>query len=313
MFRKRTVPPDHPAFAELPAQLFAVGRAGEQMAVHVSGQLRIGQPPLVCVAGYQRNMSDFADFLVQFRRGSGGDWPVVLIDLKGRGRATDRADKAGYITTIDAGDIWQLCSALGIESAILLGQGYGGQAVMALAAQRPMLVAGAILVDAGPVSDTRGLVRLRNNLTEFDEVRSQAGLRTMFRRVLASTYPGIPDAMLDVLVARTHRLDRRGRLRALFDRHLIKMLANFEHDDVLVAQWPLFHALDGVPLMLMRTQLTDQLRRETFEEMLRRRRDAQGFVVEGQGSPPLFNTSDEVEPIAGFVREVARGRSSAAA
>ena len=32
-----------------------------------------------------------------------------------------------------------------------------------------------------------------------------------------------------------------------------------QHDDVLVAQWPLFNALSHVPLMMMRTQLTEQL------------------------------------------------------
>ncbi|MHB1101260.1 MAG: alpha/beta fold hydrolase [Devosia sp.] len=312
MFRKRVIPPDHPAFTGLPVQQFAVGPAGERIAVHVSGRLTIGRAPLVCIAGYQRNMSDFSDFLGLFHRNYNGDWPLVLIDFKGRGRSSDRANKAGYVSTVDANDLWQVCSALGIEGAIFLGQGYGGQVVMALAAQRPRLIAGAILIDAGPVSDSRGLVRLRNNLADLDGPRSAAGLRAMFRRMLASGYPGIPDATLDILAARTHYLDKRGRVKTLFDPHLIKILEHFEHDDVLVAQWPLFHALDGVPLMLMRTQLTDQLRRETFEEMLRRRRDAEGYIIEGQASPALLSTDDDVEPIADFVRQTLKRKRNAA-
>jgi pimeloyl-ACP methyl ester carboxylesterase len=311
MFGKRLVPPDHPAFTALPVQQFAVGPADERIAVHVAGRLAIGRPPLVCVAGYQRNMSDFSDFLALFHRTHGEDWPVVLVDFKGRGRSSDRADKAGYVSTVDARDLWQVCSALGLERAIFLAQGYGGQVVMALAPQRPRLIAGAILIDAGPVSDPRGLVRLRNNLGDLDGLRSAAGLRAMFRRMLAAGYPGIPDATLDILAARTHYLDKRGRVRTLFDPHLIKMLQNFEHDDVLMAQWPLFHALDGVPLMLMRTQLTDQLRRETFEEMLRQRPDAEGYIIEGQASPALLSTHDDVEPIAEFVREALKRNRAA--
>jgi hypothetical protein len=100
-------------------------------------------------------------------------------------------------------------------------------------------------------------------------------------------------------------------VKTLFDTHLIKMLDAFEHDDVLVAQWPLFHALDHVPLMVMRTQLTDQLRREAFEEMLRRRRDAEGYIIEGQASPALLSTDDDVEPIAEFVRQALRRKKAA--
>ena len=89
------------------------------------------------------------------------------------------------------------------------------------------------------------------------------------------------------------------------------MLDRFDLDDVLVAQWPLFDALGNAPLMLMRTQLTQQLRRETFEEMMRRRRDAEAFVIEGQGSPALLDNSDDVQPIADFVRQVLAERKAA--
>lgn len=311
MFGKRIAPADHAAFAALPVTPITVGPAGERLAVHVAGRLQIGQPPLVAVSGYHRNMSDYTDFLQQFRSGYNHGLPVVLVDFKGRGRSSDRADKRLYASPIDAHELSQVCAALGIESAVFMGQGYGGQVLMALAAQRPTLIAGAILIDAGPVSDPRGLVRLRNNLTDLDGSRGPASLRAMFRRMLASGYPGISDRMLDVLAARTHYLDKRGRVRPLFDPHLIRMLEAFEHDDILVAQWPLFHALDGVPLMLMRTQLTDQLRRETFDEMLRRRRDAEGYIIEGQASPALLSTHDDVAPIAEFVRQALKRKKAA--
>ena len=63
-----------------------------------------------------------------------------------------------------------------IDSAIFIGQGYGGQVLMALGAQQPTLIAGAVLIDAGPMTDPRGLVRLRNNLRALEGTRSEAGL-----------------------------------------------------------------------------------------------------------------------------------------
>lgn len=309
--RKRIVPPDLPVYANLPVRQVTIGPVGETMAVHVSGRLGIGRTPIVCIAGYQRNMADFSDFTGNFHRQFGDDWPIVLVDLKGRGRSADRTDKSQYISTIDAHDLRQLCAALVIESAIFVGQSYGGQVIMALGAQQPTLIAGAILIDAGPMTDPRGLVRLRNNLRDLDGTRSEAGLRSMFRRMLQADYPSATEGLLDVLANRTHYLDAKARVHPLFDPHLLKMLDAFEHDDVLVAQWPLFQSLANAPVMMMRTQLTEQLRRETFEEMMRRRRDADGYIIEGQGSPALLNTSDDVEPIADFVRRIVRKKPRA--
>jgi pimeloyl-ACP methyl ester carboxylesterase len=310
--RTRTVPDDYPSFKPLPVTRFTVGPADEQIALHISGNLSIGRIPIVCVPGYQRNMSDFADFANHFHRLYSADWPVVLVDLKGRGRSSDRSDKARYITTVDALDLIQLLAALAVDGAIFIGQGYGGQVVMALAAERPNLVAGAVLIDSGPVSDPRGLVRLRNNLGDLDGSRSEAGFRNMFRRMLSPDYPAATEGLLDVLAARTHFLDKRNRVKPLFDPHLVKMLAVFEHDDILVPQWQLYDALGNAPLMLMRTQLTEQVRRETFEEMLRRRRDSDGYVIEGQGSPALLATPEDVEPIAEFIRKLLKRRAKAA-
>jgi len=311
--RRRSVPPNLPAYANLPIRQIGIGPLGERMAVHVAGQLGIGRTPIICLAGYQRNMADFSDFVGSFHRQFGEDWPIVLVDLKGRGRSSDRADTSLYVSTVDAHDLRQLCAALVIDTAIFLGLSYGGQVVMALAAQQPTLIAGTILIDSGPVSDPRGLVRLRNNLRDLEGTRSEAGLRAMLRRMLQADYPAVEEGLLDVLAGRTHFLEGK-RVHPLFDPHLLKMLDPFEHDDVLVAQWPLYQALEHAPLMLMRTQLTEQLRRETFEEMMRRRRDADGFIIEGQGSPALLNTKDDVEPIAAFVRRIVRkkGRTRAA-
>jgi pimeloyl-ACP methyl ester carboxylesterase len=303
---KRPAPDDLPAFAGLDVRRVTIGRLDEQVAVHVAGTLGGGRLPLLCVAGLTRNMADFAEFATLFQRGFEPGWPVVLVDLKGRGRASDRFDRREYLSTIDARDLLEVLAALAIDSAVLVGQGYGGQVAMALAAAYPRTVSGAVLIDAGPVSDPRGLVRLRSNLTELDGARGQAGYRSMFRRLLAADYPGVPETDHDRLAGRTHFLDKRQRVHALFDRALVDLLKPFEHDDILVPSWAYFDALAHAPLLLLRTQLTEQLRRETFEEMLRRRPDAEGFLIEGQGSPALLATPEDVGPIVDFMRKVTK-------
>ena len=170
--------------------------------------------------------------------------------------------------------------------------------------ERPGALAGAVLIDAGPLSDQRGLVRLRINLTTLADLRGNDARRRVSRQVLGADYPGLTPEQLDGLADRTHWLDKRGRLQPLFDAALAERLADIDYDDVLMAQWPLFDALSHVPLLLLRTQLSDQLRRETFDEMRRRRQDATALIILDQGSPALLDHADEVGAIVEFVRRV---------
>lgn len=304
MPRPRHIPSDHPAFLALPTRKVAL-QAGLHAAVHVAGNLSSSQLPLVCIAGYQRNMSDFTELASYINRIGGGDWPVVLMDLPGRGRASDRKLGADYSSLTDAADVASVIASLGIGRAVILGQGHGGQVAMALAAQHPLLFAGTILVDAGPVVDSRGIVRLRNNYDHLDKLRGKA-VDTGFRRILGGDYPGLPEGRLPVLAERSHYIDKRGRARALFDPRLISALATINFDDVLMPQWPLFDSLKCAPLMIMRTQLTDQLHRQTYEEMVRRRPDAIALTIAGQGSPALFDERDEIDAVMTFVSQAGR-------
>lgn len=305
MPRPRTVPSDHVAFVDLPVRHVTL-EAGVRAAVHVAGTLSRQRLPVVCIPGYQRNMSDFTAFAAHFRRLDEGAWPVVLLDLPGRGRADNRRRLEDYNSLTDARDLAAILAALGIERAVLLGQGHGGQVAMAFAAAHPLLVAGTVLLDAGPVTDPRGLVRLRHNFEHIEALRGAKAVSTGFRRILGGDYPGLPEAQLDALIGRSHYLDKRGRALPLYDPRLLAALAEINFDDVLVAQWPLFDALTCAPLMLLRTQLTDQLRRETFEEMARRRPDATALMIAGQGSPALFDQHEEIDAVADFVTGIGR-------
>jgi pimeloyl-ACP methyl ester carboxylesterase len=307
----RSIPDDHKALAALPVRMITIGPASEQVAVHVAGSLGDGRTPVICLAGYNRNMADWWDFLRLARQNLNDKTPIVLVDLKGRGRSTDRRHATAYSTLTDAEDVIDLCRALVIERAIFIGQGHGGQVVMALAAKRPSLIAGTVLLDAGPVSDSRGLVRLRVTLNDLTGVRGEASLKPMLRRMASADYPGVAENVLDNVAMRSHFVDKRGRLQPMFDPALIKLLEPFDLDDVLVAQWPLFDALACAPLMMMRTQLTQQLRRETFEQMMKRRRDAEGYIIENQGSPALLDNAEDVSPITDFIRRVTGAKKAA--
>jgi pimeloyl-ACP methyl ester carboxylesterase len=307
MARKRSIPDEHPAFSALPVRHVHIAN-GLRMAVHVAGTLSSGRIPVVCLPGYQRNMSDFTEFVAGFQQAAGSDWPVVLLDLPGRGRSDDRAKGDDYNSLTDSRDVANAITALGIDRAVVVGQGHGGQVAMGLAMQHPLLLVGTVLLDSGPVSDPRGIVRLRGNLAYIESLKGANLLRIGFHRMLGGGYPDQAEERLDALVSRTHWINRRGRAQPLYDPRLIDALKTIEIDDVLVAQWPLYDALCCAPLLLLRTQLTDQIRRETFEEMQRRRPEATALVIAGQGSPALFDQRAEIEAVAAFVTGISAAR-----
>jgi pimeloyl-ACP methyl ester carboxylesterase len=297
--------PDSSIFANLPVRRVTLGSGAEHMAVHIAGRLDTGRLPLICIPGYQRNMSDFSDFVPALHRALDIDWPIVLVDLRGRGRSAYRRRAEDYNTINDAHDLSMVARALGIEAAVFMGQGHGGQVIMTLAAERPSLIAVAVLVDAGPVTAPESLVRLRSNNDAISGMRGTAGVAIMLRRMQASDYPDASPEELDRLAQRTHLLEESGRARTLFDPALIERLRGFAPDDVLVPQWQLFDLLKNVPLLLIRTELTDQVPRRVFEEMMERRPDAASILLRRQGSPALLNGNDEADAIAAFMAETA--------
>lgn len=303
MFKRATAQPDAPVFSDLPVRRIACGPASAQVAVHIHGTLDDAAAPVVCIPGYVRNMADFAALPLAVNQAPDTGFAFILIDLPGRGRS---AHADAYSTLRDADCVLDILHALDISRAVLAGEGHGGQVAMLAAARHPAALAGTVLIDAAPVTDPRGLVRTRTNFRHLTDLRGPDAARAALRKILATDYPGESEARLDALAERLYVPCPRNRLRPLFDARLIEQLEQFEFDDVLEPQWQLFDALAHAPLMVVRTQLTDQVRRATFEEMIRRRPDAARLVISGQGSPALLDGAEERDALAGFLREVCR-------
>lgn len=306
MLKRAKTLPESRIFSQLPVRMITSGPAGVQVAVHVHGTLRDDILPVVCIPGYVRNMADFRHLPAAINQAPGTRLAFVLLDLPGRGRSTPLPRNLAYSTLLDADCVLDVLNALDIGPAVLIGEGHGGQVAMLAAACQPTRIAGAVLVDSGPVTDSRGLVRTRTNFRHITDLRSPPAARAALHKMLSTDYPGESEARLDELAERLYVQNPRGRLEALFDDRLIEQLEQFEFDDVLEPQWQLFGALAHAPLMIVRTQLSDQLRRATFDEMLRQRPDAATLAISGQGSPALLDGAEERDALAQFLIEVCR-------
>ena len=68
--------------------------------------------------------------------------------------------------------------------------------------------------------------------------------------------------------------------------------------------WPLFDALDGLPLGLIRGANSNLLSRETVAEMRRRRPDMQFTEVPDRGHVPFLDEPEAVTLIKEFLEEL---------
>lgn len=306
MLKRAPDPAGPTAFPDLRVRHIACGPAHTSVAVHMQVHHENSGVPVLCIPGYVRNMSDFSALPAAINRLPDTGFRFILIDLPGRGRSAPREKRAPYSTPGDADVILSVLAALDIGRAVLMGEGHGGQAAMLAAHRQPRALGGAILINAGPVTDPRGLVRTRNNHRYLAGLRGEANIRMALRKIGLADHPGASEAELDRLADRLYRVNARGRLAALFDPRLVEQLESFGVEDAFEPQWPLFDCLEPAPLMIVRTQLTDQLRRATFEEMVRRRPDAATLAISGQGNPALLDGAEELNAIAAFLRTTCR-------
>jgi len=284
-------------------RLISVRNGSRQIAVRLCGDFDDKKRlPIICIAGYHRNMSDFFAFADKFSEFSSKNWPIVRVDLLGRGEATNAQKTEDYSTLDDASDMADMCRALGIHRAIWFGQSHGGQVVMALGAKTPTLIGGAVLCDAGALISAQGLVRLRNNLKFLANIRRQEDALHAVRQILTVDYPALGSGKLDSIAGRTHSWNSKKRcLEPRFDWRLMERLEAFDNDDVLNSNWEMYESLGHAPLLMMRTRNTDLLRADVYHRMLTRRPDAISLEIEGEGSPALLENAEEMGAIAEFI------------
>lgn len=244
--------------------------------------------PLVCLPGLVRTGGDFAH--VAAACGSGRR--VVAVDYPGRGGSGRATSPARYTPEACLRDVMDICAALHLHEAIAIGTSFGGLLAMGLAAARPSLLRGVALNDIGPEIGRAG--------SEF--VRGFVGCDPAFESLEASAawlrerLPPLSlsgDAEWLEMAALTYAEGDDGRFHPLWDTRIATLL-----DAPTPDLWPLFGALDHLPLLLVRGGKSDILLAETVARMRERRPDMAVVSVDQVGHAPLLN-----EPVAGSALE----------
>ena len=247
--------------------------------------------PVLCLAGLTRTMADF-DYLRPHLP------PVRLIRMDYRGRgASEWTGAATYTVLQEAQDALALLDHLGVDQAAVLGTSRGGLIGMLLAALAKPRLIGLCLNDIGPVIERKGLERI------FDYVG-----RNPFVKTHAALAEKLPGAMPGFVVgaerwaeeARLHYREVPEGLRITYDAALREsFLIGF--DGPAVDAWPLFDALAGLPLALIRGANSDLLSMATVAEMQARRPDLIFGQVPDRAHIPFLDEPESLAVVRAFL------------
>jgi pimeloyl-ACP methyl ester carboxylesterase len=255
------------------------------------------RPPLVCLPGLTRNARDFEPVADRYA----GKWRVLSLDFRGRGMSEYDLNPINYSPPTYAADVVRLLDELGFDRIVLLGTSLGGLVTMILAALIHNRIAGAMLNDIGPEIDQAGIERIRGYVGRQSEFASWEELTNALAARNADVYPGYSAEQWEVF-ARRICSEREGRIGFDYDMAISNNFNRAPNSPAATA-WPHYQALIGIPLLILRGELSDLLDGEVARKMAESLPDAELVIVPNVGHAP---TLDEPEAIAGIDRLLAR-------
>lgn len=255
------------------------------------------RPPILCLPGLTRNARDFEPVAEAFA----GKWRVLCVEFRGRGMSGYDPETDNYHPRVYVADVLKLLDQLGIADAVFIGTSLGGLVTMLLAMSDNERIAGALLNDIGPVIDPAGIARIATyvggtaSFATWDEAIDAVAERNL------EIYSDYDRADWDRFVRRI-MVERGGRIVFDYDTGISKTFSKpAEQPDA--DTWPLFDALEGRPLTVLRGELSDLLSADVADRMASRFADVELVTVPRVGHAPAL---DEPESLAAIDRLLAR-------
>ena len=247
-------------------------------------------PPLLCLSGLTRNLDDF-DFvsphLSMFR--------LIKLDYRGRGRSDWAADYKTYMVPREAADALELLDHLNIDKTAILGTSRGGIIAMFLAHIAKNRLSAVALNDIGPELQSTGL----DDIFAYLGRPPTAKTLEEAARMRAAHSPGfehVPTERWRAEAANLYVETPLGldlRYDAKLRDAVIEQQATLPNPDL----WPLFKALNGLPLALIHGVNSDLLSAASVEKMQAYRPDMILAKVPNRGHIPFLDEPQALDAL----------------
>ena len=252
--------------------------------------------PLLCLSGLTRTMADF-DYLAPHLP------PVRMIRMDYRGRgASDWTGAETYTVPQEAADALALMDHLGLDRFAVLGTSRGGLIGMLLAALAKQRLMGLCLNDVGPVINRAGLDSIFVYVGRNPAAKTHQALAETYAKFLPGFHNVPASRWLEE--AQKHAVITETGLKITYDPALGDAFRK-AFDGPPVDMWPLFDALYGIPVALIRGANSDLLTQATADEMRKRRPDLIYASVADRAHIPFLDEPESLTTIHAFLKALA--------
>lgn len=259
--------------------------------------------PLLMMHGLTRNSRDFeplADILAPHYR-------LIVPDQRGRGLSARDPDPANYRIDLYMQDMFSLLDGLGIEKVAIIGTSMGGLMGMGMAAMRPSAITALVLNDIGPALEPEGLARIQGYVGDAGPAPDW---ESAAQRCAAINGPAFPRYGPDQWIAFARRtwVETARGIELDYDPAIAASIAPSSEGTpaptIPPALWPLWQALDALPVLTVRGALSDLLSQATVEEMARTHAGPFAFAqVPDVGHAPILDEPEARDAIVRFLAE----------
>ena len=257
--------------------------------------------PLLCLSGLTRNAKDFEPLLSWLPL----DRRVVCPDYRGRGKSQYADDPSTYTPLQELADQIALLDHLGIARVAVIGTSRGGIIAMLMAALHRQRIASAVLNDIGPRIETKGLLRIRNNIDGPAPAVADWIAAIDFLKARDPGYETLSDAEW-LAMARRIFAERDGRPVVDFDTALVKAFPSRAAIEAAKDQglWDCFSAMVGMPVTVLRGEHSDLLSADIVDEMAAQLPGMKAATIADRGHIPLLDEPDSITAIKAWLSEV---------
>ncbi|MEM8629975.1 MAG: alpha/beta hydrolase [Pseudomonadota bacterium] len=255
--------------------------------------------PLLCLAGLSRNTRDFEPVVARFAESA----RVICLDSRGRGASDFDPDYHNYNVLQESLDALALLDHLGIEKAAILGTSRGGLIAMTLAVGHKDRLRGVFLNDIGPLIEPAGLAHIFTYLGNRPQFSDYDDAAEKLEVAMAARFPGVSRAAWRVYAERIWREVEDG-LDLRYDPNLRRASLEQSAGDQMPNLWPLYDALQDLPIALLRGANSDLLSAETARKMIERHPGVLYAEVPDRGHVPFLDEPQSIALIEDFLKAV---------
>lgn len=256
--------------------------------------------PVLCLPGLTRNASDFDELGIAL----GGRYRLIRLTLRGRGKSDRDPEWQNYNVPIEARDVVEFLDFLGLPKVTIVGTSRGGFIAMVLAATVKDRLSGVLLNDIGPVLEAEGLANIMSYLGIAPKAKSFPEVARALEARMGERFPGLPPEKWLGLAERWFDAGADGPVL----NYDPKIRDSLEAAPAPAADvWPLFDALEGLPVAVVRGANSDLLSAATVAEMARRHPGLITAEVPDRGHVPFLDEPEALAAFEALMAEVGRG------